>query len=376
MSRLVRTVNQPDRVSWNSNSDTNRSTDGAGSKFQVQLNTPLLEVEEIQLLRASVPQAGSPIPQYQLVFWYYELPTATTVPTDEFLFCIRFTPFGTVARLPDYANVSAFYPTTPITSLTGGLTELVALLNTASSTGDTTSLNGYWKANAITWALVNGVPAFKGNNSGFFYTPAGWNDPLVIAAQTYSGIGGDVSPFNKFYPFYLYPATNNLRNVFKPNPYKKGFTLNQRLGYALSGTSAGPYYNAFQPFGNFAYANQYNITFPNGTNIIAGTQPNIGGSSIVSIYGAFSGYGGSSTSGNRLNLLGVIPLTQISGYNNFTGVGLKAPLYKVINDIYAMDIELRDENDEPYLVPDSFNVNLEIGFKYRNVNKPQLQLPM
>lgn len=374
MSRLVRTVNQPDRVSWNSNSDINRFTDGAGSKFQVQLNTPLLEVEEIQLLRATVPQAGSPIPQYQLVFWYYELPTATTVPTDQYLYCIRFTPFGTMPRLPDYANVSGFYPTTPITALTGGLTELVTLLNLASTTGDVLSLNGYWKANAITWAIVNGVITFKGNNAGFFYTPAGWNDPVVIAAASYSL--SNQSPNGKYYPFYLSPATNALRNQFNRNPYVKGYTLNQRLGYALSGTTQGQFYNTIQPFGNFAYANQYNITFPSGTNIVAGTLPNISGNSIVSIYAGFSGYGGSSTAGNRLNLLGVIPLDEVGAYNNFTGVGLKAPLYKVINDIYAMDIELRDENDQPYLVPDSFNVNLEIGFKYKNVNKPQAQLPM
>jgi hypothetical protein len=152
--------------------------------------------------------------------------------------------------------------------------------------------------------------------------------------------------------------------------------MNQRLGYALSGTSPGPFYNNIQPYGNFAYANQYNIAFPSGTNIVAGTQPNISGSSIVSVYGGFSGYGGSSTAGNRLNLLAVIPLDSISSYNNFVGNGLKAPLYKVINDIYALDIELRDENDQPYLVPDAYNVNLEINFKYKNVNKPQPQLPM
>lgn len=372
MSRLVRTVNQPDRVSWNSNSDVNRSTDGAGSKFQVQLNTPLLEVEEIQLLRATIPQAGSPIPSYQLVFWYYELPTATTVPTDQYLFCVRFTPYGTMANLPAYANQTGYGPTTPITSLTGGLTELVALLNTASSTGDNVNLNGYWKANAITWALVNGVVTFKGNNAGNFYTPAGYLDPLVIAAATY-GIG-NLSPNGKFYPYYQTPTLTTTYVI--RNEFVRGYTMNQRLGYALSGLTAGPYYNKLVPFGNFAYANPYNIAFPSGTNIVAGTSPNIGGSSIVSIYAGFSGYGGSSTAGNRLNLLGVIPLDQVSAYNNFTGVGLKAPLYKVINDIYAMDIELRDENDQPYLVPDSFNVNLEIGFKYKNVNKPQPQLPM
>jgi hypothetical protein len=340
----------------------------------VQLNTPLLEVEEIQLLRATVPQAGSPLPSYQLIFWYYELPTATTVPTDEFLFCVRFTPFGTTASLPAYVNGNGLSPTTPITSLTGGLTELVTLLNLASTTGDNLLLNGYWKANAITWQLVNGVVTFRGNNAGKFYTPAGYLDPLVIATNTYNSLGSP-SPFGKFYPVYPTPTVTATTYILK-NEFVRGYTMNQRLGYALSGLVAGPYYNRFAPYGNFAYANQYNIAFPSGTNIVAGTTPNIGGSSIVSIYGGFSGYGGASTAGNRLNLLGVIPLNEVSAYNNFTGVGLKAPLYKVINDIYAMDIELRDENDQPYLVPDAFNVNLEIGFKYKNVNKPQTQLPL
>jgi hypothetical protein len=245
----------------------------------------------------------------------------------------------------------------------------VTLLNLASTTGDDINLNGYWLPNAITWAIVAGVVTFKGNNAGKFYTPAGWNDPLVIAAKTYSV--GNLSPSNKFYPFYLYPATNNLQNVFKPNPFVKGYTMNQRLGYALSGTSAGPFYNYNQPFGNFAYANQYNITFPAGTNIVAGTQPNISGSSICSVYGSWSGYGGASTQGNKLNLLGVVPLSTVVGYSNFTGVGVKAPLYKVIPDIYAMDIELRDENDQPFLVPDNANVNLEIGLKYKDTNLPR-----
>ena len=373
MSRKVHSVNQPDRLSWNSLSDPNYVLNGASNQFQVQLATPLLDIEEVQLLRATVPQGGSPLPQYQLVFWYYELPTSTTVPTDAYLYCVRLTPFGTIANIPAYANVSGDGPITPITSLTGGLTELVALLNTASSTGDDINLNGYWNANAITWSLVAGVPTFRGNNAGKFYTPAGFNDPLVIATKTYTF--SNLSPSGKFYPIFLAPATNNLYNLFKSNPFVRGYTMNQRLGYALSGTSPGQFYNSSQPFGNFAYANQYNITFPSGTNIVAGTQPNIAGSSIVSIYGSFSGMGGNSTAGNRLNLLTVVPLQNVVGYTNFTGVGLKAPLYKVVPDVYAVDIELRDENDQPYLIPDSANLNIEIGFKYKNTNKPQPSLP-
>jgi len=373
MSRKVHSVNQPDKVSWNSISDINNALNGPASQFQVQLNTPLLEVEEVQMLRATVPQAGSPIPSYQLVFWYYELPTATTVPTDAYLYCVRFTPYEYMAQLPAYANIGNYGPTTPITSLTGGLTELVALLNTASTTGDDAVLNGYWKPNAITWTLVAGVITFKGTVGGKFYTPAGWNDPNVIQAKTYTI--ANQSPNNKYYPFYTYPATDNTKNVFKPNPYVKGYTMNQRLGYSLSGTTPGLFYNNNQPYGNFAYANNFNIAFPSGTNIPAGTQPNISGSSIVSIYGSFSGMGATSTTGNRMNLLSVVPLQTVVGYTNFTGVGLKAPLYKVVPDVYAIDIELRDQNDQPYLIPDNANLNIEIGFKYKNTNKPQPSLP-
>jgi hypothetical protein len=69
-------------------------------------------------------------------------------------------------------------------------------------------------------------------------------------------------------------------------------------------------------------------------------------------------------------------MSQATGYTNFTGVGLKAPLYKVMNDIYVMDIELRDDQDQPFYVPDGLNVNIEIGFKYKNSNKPRDEILM
>jgi hypothetical protein len=72
MSRHIQAVNQPDRISWNSSSGANASFNPQAYQFQVQLNTPALEVEEIQLLRASVPQLNNAIPAYQGVFWFYE----------------------------------------------------------------------------------------------------------------------------------------------------------------------------------------------------------------------------------------------------------------------------------------------------------------
>jgi len=378
MSRHIQTVNQPDRVSWNSTSDSNSANNAASNTFNVQLNTPLLEVEEVQLLRATVPQVGSPIPSYQLVFWYYELVAAGDVPNDANLFCIRLNPYG-YAQVPNNYNTAANYVAAPsITALTGGLTELTSLLNQASNTGgDDVRLNGYWAANKISWTTQNGQITFKGNTVSRWYCPAGFNDPLVIAASNYTATNR--SPSSKFYPVY-YSAYITDPTYYKL-PFVKGYSMNQRLGYAMSGTARGAFSNTADPGGQgnyfqLAYANSFNIVYPTATTVPADTPPNISGSSIVSIYASFSGYGGASTQGNKLNLLGVVPLSVLNGYNNFTGVGLKAPLYKVIPDVYSMDIDLRDENDQPFNIPDSSNLNLEIGFKYKNVNKPLPRLSM
>lgn len=365
MSRRIQAVNQPDRISWNSFSDPNTSSSPSNYQFQVPLNTPALDVEEIQLLRASVPQIANAIPSYQLVFYFYELATATTAPSQNNLFNIRLYPYG-------YTTPPTISPLniTVMTALTGGATELVALLNAAAGpTGDSVVLNPTWGGGKVTFSLVNGQIVFKGIGAGKFYTPAGYNDPNVIANQVPGGPGA-------LPPVINYVPTDAVTASLRSQPYALGYTMNARLGYAMSGQAVGAFANPGAYQTNLLYANSFNSAFPSGTNIPPDSFYNITGSSIVSIYGSFSGSGGNSTTNNRLNLLGVIPLDTTTGYTNFTGVGLKAPLYKVMNDIYVIDIELQDENGQPFYVPDNGNVNLEISFKYKNTNKPRAELPM
>ena len=366
MSRKIQAVNQPDRVSWNSFSDPNTSASPSNYQFQVPLNTPALDVEEIQLLRATVPQIANAIPSYQLVFYFYELATDTTAPTISNLFNIRLYPYGYTSPPQIGGAINA----TVITALTGGATELVALLNTAAgATGDSVVLNPTWGGGKVTFSLVNGTIVFKGIGAGKFYTPAGYNDPNVIALQVPGG-PGPIPPAINYVPYDAVTAS------LRAQPYAVGYTMNARLGYAMSGTALGTFATSGGYKSNLLYANSFNAAFPANTNIPPDSFYNITGSSIVSIYGSFSGSGGNSTTNNRLNLLGVIPLNTTTGYSNFTGVGLKAPLYKVMNDIYVIDIELQDENGQPFYVPDNGNVNIEIGFKYKNTNKPRAELPM
>ena len=371
MSRHIQAVNQPDRISWNSASDVNGPTNPQAYQFQVPLNTPALEVEEIQLLRASIPQVNNAIPAYQGVFWFYEFPTPTTTPDKQYLFNVRLAPIG-YSVPPQYNNVY----TTSMTNLTGGATELVQLLNTASAPlGDTIQLNPRWGVSKITWTLETSGPftgniTFKGADPAKYYTPAGYNDPNVL--NCYNGVNG-VGYRN---PVLASAPISGTTLTFFPQPYANGLYMNQRIGYCLSGTCNGRYAAGTSAYQNQAYANSFNITYPGQVDIPPDSFYNLEGTSVVSVYGTFSGNGGNSTEGNRLNLLAVVPINQALGYTNYAGVGLKAPLYKVMNDIYVIDIELRDDEDQPFYVPDGININIEIGFKYKNSNKPRDEIRM
>jgi len=76
-------TNQPERV--NISSDNSISTSQSQnaleeenfSSFKVSIIRPFLDVKSIQLLRASIPNAVTNIPDEECTFWYYRLPIAT-----------------------------------------------------------------------------------------------------------------------------------------------------------------------------------------------------------------------------------------------------------------------------------------------------------
>jgi hypothetical protein len=76
-------TNQPERVCISSDNDINTSQtqnaveEQSFSSFKVTIARPFLDVKSIQLLRASIPNAVTNIPDEECTFWYYRLPTAT-----------------------------------------------------------------------------------------------------------------------------------------------------------------------------------------------------------------------------------------------------------------------------------------------------------
>lgn len=94
-------VYQPERVSFNSKDDktsfSNDGTIGEYDSFRIPLNTPILGVKSLELIRATVPCIYPTLPNSELVFWYYKLPKQSNydepVPPDiQYLHCIRIQP--------------------------------------------------------------------------------------------------------------------------------------------------------------------------------------------------------------------------------------------------------------------------------------------
>ena len=344
-----RGLNQPDKLSWNSFADPQRQFTGSAFQFNIPLNTPLLDLKETQLVRATVPQASLQIPDYQLVFWYYNMPLGATVPGAGNLSAVRLYP----ANFPASADLDD--PETVMRPLTGGLTDLVALLNaSAQPTGDDVARNPYFRGASsadVSFTLVNGQIRMTGLTANRVYAIAGWNDPNVLSAIALKNITMDPDPVN--------PG-----GVIIPQPQVAGYTLNQRIGYALSGTCPQPYRSSSSV--TFLNANTTGLPYAVNVPIVPDAYPNIAGTSVVNIYGSFVGSSGNTTTQviPHKNLLATIPMNAVLANNNYS-TAMKALLTNIPSEIYSIDVELRDEADQPYYVPANFNLNLELLLKYR-----------
>lgn len=343
-----RGLNQPDRISWNSFDDPQRPFTASDFRFNIPLNTPLLDVKELQLVRASVPQSSLQIPDYQLVFWYYRVATSGSTPGAGNLSAVRIYP----ANFPASADLND--PEVVMRPLTGGLTDLVTLLNAAAApTGDDVTRNPYFRGAAaadVGFTLTNGQITMRGLTAGNFYCIAGWNDPNVLAAIALKNITMDPDPAN--------PG-----GVITPQPQVAGYTLNQRIGYALSGTCQQPYMSSTSV--SQLVANTTGVPYAVNVNIVPDAYPNIAGTAVINVYGTFTGSSGNTTGPTRhKDLLAVIPMTNVLANNNYS-TAMKAVLTTVPSEVYAIDIELRDDQDQPYYINDNVNVNLELLVKYR-----------
>ena len=332
-------VNQPERVFLNSSDMNSVLTTPTFSQFQCTFDTPILGAKRTQLLRMTVPNCFPNIPDYQLTFWYHNLGTsATTRPSASTIRCIRLYPSS-------YVPPSGFTAYTKNRAVTDP-NDLVTLLNTAANTGDSNTYNPYWNSGyEVTFAYdtTKKQITIAGQGTTIYITPAGWNDPFVLAAQ----------------PLVL---TYNFNTTTSSQPYVPGYTLNLRLGYTMSG-------NALSQGGtNPLYACLTNTPLLSPAVITPDGYPNLVYTQCYYVYSNIVA-GSSLGSGKQHNLLTVMP-------NNAAPLAVASYvaatinwLTKVPDNIHEIQISIFDDANQPLPFYDNAQINLELGFWYGEENK-------
>lgn len=86
-------LNQPSLVSVNSANAEKIESENGYYTFKINFTRPILDVDTIQLLTTSIPQANASIPNTAITFWYYRLSQYSgTTPSLNNLYCVRLLP--------------------------------------------------------------------------------------------------------------------------------------------------------------------------------------------------------------------------------------------------------------------------------------------
>lgn len=423
----LNTVNTPDRFCLDSYADPEKSASNTYSSFNNNFSTAILNAKQLHLLRATIPNVQLQIPNNQLVFFYYQLASATTVPTSANLKAVRLYPSDYVPPASFTAYTKNYYYNDP--------SVLVTALNTAASSGgDSATYNTLWAYNTGSSGAADVVFSYSsttkqitwyGNTSTYYYANAGCQDPNVLAilnntatttvtsatgdstngtylvpsttgiyvgstvtitgavTQGYNGtftvtavtantsfVVANTTPTGSAFVNGLVVVTPNVIKTYNFDtstslqPYNPGFTLNCRLGYALPGTVPAP-----QSFGAALSNSVANLTGKpkaNGSTnpVPADSYPNLVYTQAIYIYSNVVGNQGLANYG-RKNLVAVIACDVPSfGVIQFIGSYNGGEAHPVPDEIYGMSIEMRDDTNQPYVLPRSANVNIEFAIDY------------
>ena len=413
---ILNTVNTPDRLSLDAYADTERNSNAVYSSFNNTLGVAILNAKQLHLLRATIPNVKLQIPDYQLVFFYYNLPDATTVPNSTHLKAVRLYP-------SDYVPPSGFTTYTKNTYFTDPSTLATQLTLASTAGGDSATYNKLWSSSDTSFAYSTTTKqlSFSGLGSGRYYANAGFADPNVLAVinntatttvtsatgdgtngtylvpsttgiyvgstvvitgavtQGYNGtftvtavtgntsfvvanttptgsafVNGSVTATPNVMLTYNFDSTTSLQ------PMLAGKTLNQRVGYALSGVSIPPYSFGAQVSNTIA-----NLTGKAKAAVVpVDSYPCLVYTQNIYLYSNVIGNQGLANYG-RKNLVAVIMVDVPQfGVIQFIASYDGGEAHPIPDEIYAMGIEMRDDNNQPYTLPLSANVNVEFAVDY------------
>lgn len=339
------TINKPNRITLDAYSDPQLKTTGRNgvySSFTNNFTTPVLNAKAIQLLNANIINSTLQLNDYSLMFFY-------RYGVAQSFRCVRLHP----ASFVPYAGGGGNPPYTQFVKnkYWNDVDELVSALNIAStSVGDSNTFNTLFEAGTIQFAYDDATRRITiSNPNGLTISPVAADDPMVLGIM--------VNPANTSVQMNGFTG-NNTNFGGTPQPRKAGFSMNARLGFAMSYYNRGLWWGSGSTIGNAS-----SIGVP-AVSVEADANPILLGVQNVYVYLDIVNGSGMDTQ-NRKNLAGTIPIEFAPlNINNYTFSSLQAELMSVPSEIYGVSVLLLDDTGSPFPCPPNFNTQLSIAVFY------------
>lgn len=364
-------IYQPEKVQISSNDDLNNSTSQDSevedfySGFQVQLPRPINSAKQCQINRISIPTPTTNIPDHDLVFWYYRLPKngALNRPVNvslTYLKCIRLLPSTYHKEIMPTAYENMGYNRT-FTDYQDLATELQksCLNDTATNqyflSYTSGGINITYDQTSNKFSMVGGT-----TDGSFYYLAAGYLDPNVAIAA--ADLQADTE-----YETGLLPISGQ--------PYRRYRTLNLRLGFTWDGANttfttsyAGcntSLVNRVRPLPSYWLSDGLLEYTPNRTTLIytASSYACLVYTNVINVYCDFTGPSTLDTTFNT-GLLASIPMATNNLGVGFYQASMDNILSKIPSNLYSLTFYFKDDIGDPYFLPNSAVISLELNFKY------------
>jgi hypothetical protein len=333
------TLNKPNRITLDAYSDTSLEyTGGNGvySSFTNRFTTPVLNAKSIQLLNVNIVNSTLQLNDYSLMFFY-------RYGSSQSLRCVRLHP----ASFVPYSGYTAFVKN----KYWNDVDELVTALNVAATAGgDDAVFNTLWEANTIQFAYDDATRRVTiSNPSSLTIAPVAADDPAVLAILS--------SPTDTSIQMNAYNGNNTNAGGTK-QPRLAGFSMNARLGFAMS------YYNTGLWWGSSSVRGNACATGVAAISVEADANPILLGVQNVYVYLDIVMGAGMDTQ-NRKNLAGTVPIEFAPlNINSYTFSSLEAPLLSVPSEFYGVNVLLLDDNGAPFPQPPNYNSQISIAVFY------------
>ena len=332
-------LNRPNRITLDAYSDpTLKSSpnNGVYSSFTNTLTTPVLNAKAIQILNANFVNSSLQLNDYSLMFFYRYGTGAGSFR------CVRLHP----ASFVPYNGFTQFVKN----KYFNDCTELVAALNQAAvATGDSNTYNTLFEANTISFSFDEATRRITITSpSGAVITPVAADDPAVLALMT---------PSNTSIMMNGFTGDNTIdRATYQPR--QSGFSMNARLGFAMSYLTRGLWWNGNSVVGNAC------ATGVRAVSVEADANPILLGNQNVNIYLDIVN-GSGMDSQNRKSLAACTPIEVAPlNINSYTFSSLQAELLSVPSEIYEIRVLLLDDNGFPFPQSPNYNTQISIAVFY------------